>query len=337
MACRTGSRSHSWLGRHGLDDRGLVGGVLHHAHAEQEVLLRHDELRGLGQQLAEHVHAVGVQLGGADDLAHADGHHLDDAALDRRAEVGVRLDAADEGNAVGGGGKLVHVDGHAVDLAQLHHLHLRLDRAADIALGDAVVLQHLALALGVAPPWLPMAGKMKGLPPSALISATTCFTHSAMLAIPRLPTPSAMVMPGLTVLRTSGRLNCSATAWLTLSIRVVLNFCRMWTMRGSGMSSPPAMFTSMRSPIMFSSVAGGLNALERPLVYPLRPSPAAARSAQKACLIQGDERGGETRVATHGRELRVASSPAHNFHEPTKRAGSCAQDQPETTAEYSST
>ena len=148
MACRTGSRSHSWLGRHGLDDRGLVGGVLHHAHAEQEGLLRHDELRGLGQQLAEDIHAVGVQLGGAGDLAHADGHHLDDAALDGRTEVGMRLDPAHEGDRVGSSRELVHVDRHAVDLAQLHHFHLRLDRAADIALGDAVVLQHLALAFG---------------------------------------------------------------------------------------------------------------------------------------------------------------------------------------------
>ena len=46
----------------------------------------------LGSSSPNDVHTVGVQLGGADDLAHADGHHLDDAALDGRAEIGVRLD-----------------------------------------------------------------------------------------------------------------------------------------------------------------------------------------------------------------------------------------------------
>ena len=51
-------------------------------------------------------------------------------------------------DAVGSGRELVHVDGHAVDLAQFHHVHLRLDGAADEALGDAVALQHLALAFG---------------------------------------------------------------------------------------------------------------------------------------------------------------------------------------------
>ena len=45
----------------------------------------------------------------------------------------------------------------------------------------------------------------------------TCLAHSAMLAMPRLPQPTAMVMPGLILALTSGRLNCSATVCLTLA------------------------------------------------------------------------------------------------------------------------
>ena len=66
-------------------------------------------------------------------------------------------------NAVGCGGELVHVDRHAVDLAQLHDVHLRVDRAADEALGDAVAFEHLRWPSAVPPPWLPIAGKMNGL------------------------------------------------------------------------------------------------------------------------------------------------------------------------------
>ncbi len=93
---------------------GLVCRVLHHGHAEQDVLARKNEFRGLRQQFAKHVHAVGVQGGGADDLAHADGQHFDDARFDGRAKVGVRLDARNHDDRIGFGSMLVHVNRHAV-------------------------------------------------------------------------------------------------------------------------------------------------------------------------------------------------------------------------------
>ena len=137
------------FGRDDLDDRGLVRGVLHHGDAEQHVLLREDELRRFRQQLAEHIHAVAVQRGGADDLAHADRQHLDDAGFDRCTEVGMRLDARDDDDRVGFGGMLVHVDRHAVvEFAHFHDVHAGLNGAADVVLGDAVAFQHFALAFG---------------------------------------------------------------------------------------------------------------------------------------------------------------------------------------------
>ncbi len=45
-----------------------------------------------------------------------------------------------------------------------------------------------------------------------------------MLLMPREPQPTAMVMPGLTLARTSGRLNCSATVLVTLSSFFAWNF-----------------------------------------------------------------------------------------------------------------
>ena len=48
---------------------------------------------------------------------------------------------------------------------------------------------------GVAPPWLPMAGTMKGSPPDSLTSATSLAAILSMLATPRLPKPRAMRLP----------------------------------------------------------------------------------------------------------------------------------------------
>src|SRR5262245_17998981 len=101
-----------------------------------------------------------------------------------------------------------------------------------------------------------MAGKMNGFAPSAFNSAITCLAQSPILAMPRLPQPTAIVMPGLILARTSERSNCSATVCATLSTLTVLNFWRMWTMRGNGMSRPPAMLTSMRSPIISCPPSG---------------------------------------------------------------------------------
>ena len=49
----------------------------------------------------------------------------------------------------------------------------------------------------MAPPWLPMAGKTKGRAPEALSQSTVARTMTAMLAIPRLPAPTATVSPRL--------------------------------------------------------------------------------------------------------------------------------------------
>ena len=55
----------------------------------------------------------------------------------------------------------------------------------------------------MAPPWLPMAGKTKGFAPSAFRWSTTARTMTAMLAMPRLPAPTATVSPRLTGSRAS--------------------------------------------------------------------------------------------------------------------------------------
>ena len=49
----------------------------------------------------------------------------------------------------------------------------------------------------VAPPWLPMAGKTNGRAPCALSQSTVARTMTAMLAMPRLPAPTATVSPRL--------------------------------------------------------------------------------------------------------------------------------------------
>jgi hypothetical protein len=74
-------------------------------------------------------------------------------------------------------------------------------------------------------------------------------THGARLAIPRLPQPTAIFMPDLAVVRMSGNANSRVTAAATSSSLGVTNFCHTRTMLGNGMSRPPAMLTSMRSPI----------------------------------------------------------------------------------------
>jgi len=50
----------------------------------------------------------------------------------------------------------------------------------------------------VAPPWLPMAGTMKGRAPRSRTSRAMARTSAGRSASPRLPTVSAMLMPGST-------------------------------------------------------------------------------------------------------------------------------------------
>jgi len=62
---------------------------------------------------------------------------------------------------------------------------------------------------GVAPPWLPIAGTMKGRAPASTRTFSAACTISLRLVIPRLPTPSAIVIPGLIFSRIPVRENCS--------------------------------------------------------------------------------------------------------------------------------
>src|SRR3954471_4840340 len=137
------------FGRNDLDYCSLVRGVLHHRDPEQHVLFGQDKFCRLRQQFAEHVHAICMQRGRADDLPHADGEHLDDSGLDRCPEVRMWFDARNDHHGVRFGCLLVHVDRHAiVELSEFHDFHARLDRTADVAFRNAVALQHFALSFG---------------------------------------------------------------------------------------------------------------------------------------------------------------------------------------------
>ena len=90
-----------------------------------------------------------VHRRGAGDLAHADHQHLDDAGLDRRAEIRVRLDPTNQRDRVGFRSVPVTPDGRAVgQLAELDDLHARPDRTAHGRFIDPEATQHLDLAFG---------------------------------------------------------------------------------------------------------------------------------------------------------------------------------------------
>ena len=82
-------------------------------------------------------------------LPEADRQHLAEAALDVGAEGGVRLDPPHHDDRVSLPGVAVHVARRAVvEVADLDRVHRRQDRSADLWLGDAVLGQDRALALG---------------------------------------------------------------------------------------------------------------------------------------------------------------------------------------------
>ena len=85
---------------------------------------------------------------GAGLLAEADRELLHEAALDGAHEIGVRLHAVDQDDAVGLPGEAVEEEGDALDLAQRDDLHGGADRRPDGRLGDAEVREHLGLAGG---------------------------------------------------------------------------------------------------------------------------------------------------------------------------------------------
>ena len=87
--------------------------------------------------------------GGAMAFAEADDAHFQEAAAEGAEEIGVRLDAVDEQDAIGGEGVGAAMDRHAIlgrtDLARLQRSK---NRHAHRRLGDVVAGQDLALALG---------------------------------------------------------------------------------------------------------------------------------------------------------------------------------------------
>ena len=84
----------------------------------------------------------------------------------------------------------------------------------------------------VAPPWLPIAGTMKGSAPISLRTETSPRRIPSISATPLLPAVSATLMPGLTVLAISSRPSCSRNAASTSSTRGRGNFCLILTTLG---------------------------------------------------------------------------------------------------------
>ena len=85
-----------------------------------------------GISLREGREPLAVEGVGAVLLAQPDGDHLEQAALDRPGEVGVRLDPVDGITRSALDGVAVENTGHAaLDLAEPDRLHARPDRAAD--------------------------------------------------------------------------------------------------------------------------------------------------------------------------------------------------------------
>ena len=82
-------------------------------------------------------------------LAHADGDHLRDAALDLTPEGGMRLDAVDDDHAVRLARHPVVIDGDAIRRrAEFDDLHRRADGAAERRFSHAISGHHLDLAVG---------------------------------------------------------------------------------------------------------------------------------------------------------------------------------------------
>ncbi len=103
-------------------------------------------LRRWRQDRAEHGHAASVKLDCASVLAKADDQHLAEAAFDRPAETGMRLDPVYGDDVVRLVGILVAIDRHAIDIGDLHDVHRGPDRRAGISLAHAIAFEDLLLA-----------------------------------------------------------------------------------------------------------------------------------------------------------------------------------------------
>ena len=93
-----------------IDNSQFVMGVFYQSDTKQKGLFRHDRTGGFGQEFLEIVHSVIMKFGGADDLSHPDGHHLDNTAFDGSTEIGVGFDPADQYHTFGLVGIAIHKD-----------------------------------------------------------------------------------------------------------------------------------------------------------------------------------------------------------------------------------
>lgn len=104
-----------------------------------------------------------VIVGGADVLAQADHHHLEQAALDGAVKTGVRLDAGHDADVIGFGGESIqHYRIAFVGCSQGNHVHRGADGGADGLFGDAVAFEDASLAVGRAAAVAAHRGDEKG-------------------------------------------------------------------------------------------------------------------------------------------------------------------------------
>ncbi len=125
----------------------LLVGVFQHGQSGCERRLVEDDLQRLRKHVAQTANAPTVVLCRPVALAQSDDEHLADSALERAAEVGVGLDARNRDDVVGRQCVLVpeHRLAPAVGADTLG-FHLRFDRYAKGALGDAVLREQFPLA-----------------------------------------------------------------------------------------------------------------------------------------------------------------------------------------------
>src|SRR5262249_7655126 len=100
----------------------------------------------LGEHVAQAAQAPAVVLRRPLALAQADHQHLEDAALEAAAKIGVRLDARDGHHRVGFEGVFVPPDRLAPAVAaDLPTGHVRFHGHAEVVLADAVLGEQLPL------------------------------------------------------------------------------------------------------------------------------------------------------------------------------------------------
>ena len=152
---------------HGLDDARLVVAVFHDPQTQQNAAALPDDLGHPGQHSIVAVAVVGAMIAdGPPVLPQADGQHLGQAAFDLGVEVGVGLDAVDDGDVVRF--QRVPVQHHRGPLRGLSNgksLHGGPDGHAHGGLGDAVVLQHPALSFSRPAPVASHGGNDEGQRP----------------------------------------------------------------------------------------------------------------------------------------------------------------------------